>query len=678
MVPVSADLVRTKIKIALVAWWPLLFVCSLTADQPPNIVFILTDDHGVDAIEGEHWPNTLDVQTPTLATLASRGRVMVNARVDPWCSPTRAGVMTGRLAHRTGVSAVYTNHPHAPLIGMQSEERTIVEVLRDVGYDTIHVDKWQLGVGDQGARAQGFDQTIPRESFLDLDDSIDVGDEHVTRMVNKALKVVEDHTDPTRPYAVFFHASDPHIRTDPTGRDPLGWWRVDESLLPSGEMYYHEDRADDTKRDRYRALVEALDTELGRLLQAMGVIDANLRYRPESRTVVIFMGDNGTPGAVTDDPANAKGTLYDGGTRVPLFCFGENVPSDGRAITVPVSHVDLFETIADIAGASGEQRGSSVRDSLSVADLIGWAPPRTRRRFTVSAGELLFVQIFRAAITDGRYKVISDGGEAGLKPLDGDEFYDLVNDPLETTDISLEDMNIEQQRIYREMRDALADAWPFSVPEPVATLDIDVAATETRCINTDDIEFSDSLVVGHQIIAAGGPVASRDVTETRAFIRFDLSDLPRELASRGATIHDIVAARLVLSLESDVPVVVGGGNASVLHVRPMSLDWRDRALPFSDLEHGVGDPVVGEWEPAPHLFAAREDGFRVLPTPPGTPLSLGRHKALVDLVQTWAMRPETNRGVVLIGTDPSPDRTGDLRTRFQRQATLRLALRVDR
>ncbi|MFW5653483.1 MAG: sulfatase, partial [Planctomycetota bacterium] len=322
------------------------------SSSKPNLVIIVTDDQGIDAIEGTTWPNDLNVRTPTLATLADRGRIFTNARVNAACSPTRAAFMTGRSAFQTGVTGVIgfgQSEPNRDLVSLHHTERTIAEVLKDAGYYNVLIDKWHIGWSDTfgtNPQHQGFDEFYGYNAVRHLDDPVQVGDEHITRSVDRALDAIRNRPDPNQPYALFFWTIDPHKRVDGTGKEPLLWWKVRDELLPSGEDYYAPER--DNNLNRYRAVVEALDTELNRLLQGLNIINENLWYVESSNTVVIFTSDNGTPNEVSPNEGRAKHTLYEDGVRVPLFIFGENVPKDGRWIDRPVTTYDFFETIADI------------------------------------------------------------------------------------------------------------------------------------------------------------------------------------------------------------------------------------------------------------------------------------------------------------------------------------------
>lgn len=162
---------------------------SALAQNRPNLIFILTDDQGVDAIQ---WP--LDtghpsVQTPTMNALAAQGVSFASCRVNPNSSPMRACLMTGRSTLDTGVVGVIGRY--TPLAGMgnpcestpltgtaakvtnrlalQTQERTIAEVLQDMGYYTILIDKWHLGY-NEGVEPTPEDRgLLPTQQGLDVE-----------------------------------------------------------------------------------------------------------------------------------------------------------------------------------------------------------------------------------------------------------------------------------------------------------------------------------------------------------------------------------------------------------------------------------------------------------------------------------------------------------------------------
>lgn len=649
---------------AVMSTWVTCSATSALAAAPPNIIMILADDQGVDAIEGAAWSNELQCHTPNLAFLAAHGCSFSNARVNPLCSPSRAMILSGRGALQTGVTNVlHSNRPEYALFSLQGYERTIGEVLQDVGYYTLLIDKWHAGVtDDQLPLAQGFDVYRPKKKYLRLDDPIDVGDEHITRMVEYAIHDVNNRPDPNAPYCLFFWSADPHSRKDDSGREPLGWWRVDPALLPSGEQYYHKNPDKDTERDRYRAVVEAMDTELERMLFRLGVTTADGVYNPESNTVVFYLGDNGTPKQVAPRKSHAKGSLYEGGINVPLFVFGQNVPSDGRVVDRLISGLDLFDTIADIAGIPMEMRGEFPRQGMSFADEIGWSSQSLPwRQYTISSRSLSSPPESLVALADSRFKLICKGGNERPVQLRTDGFYDMQSDPREETNLVEVGMNSEQQVAYLEMRDAVMDYWNSAVSE-ATEIHADVPITDHYSINSLN-EKQTKLVVGHINPGQG------DAVEARSFVRFDFDQIDQYLPE-GKTMDDVVAARIILVFDSDslAPDETDTGEITAYVMRePWS--WKEKT--WDELVNGYRkDLPIGTVDLTPHIIPDIMEHSGV-PLPEGATISLGSSSTLLDVVRMWANDWTNNRGVVLIAS-PIDSIPGDQQVSFKNVAGLRL------
>lgn len=640
----------------------------------PNLVFILADDQGVDAIEGPAWSNELNCRTPRLAEMAAQGRTFANARANPNCSPTRAGILSGRNALRTGVMGVIRDVENGQKVAMQSHERTIAEVLRDSGYTTILVGKWHCGFGaDERQRAvdQGFDLYIDKDDFLHLDDPMQVGDEHISRMVDLTVEAF-DARDRSKPIALFFWTIDPHLRRDGRMREPFLWWRVHHDLLPSGEEYYKSNV--DSNRNRYRAVVEALDTEVSRMLFEMQVIDRDGLYRDGSNTVVVYMGDNGTPQPVAPDPLKSKKTLYEGGIHVPLFVFGEGVPNDGVISDRIVSHVDIFETFADIADVPGGLRGAAPRDSISFADQIGWAEDLgLGRQYAVSSLGAEVVTSTKVSIVDDRYKIIAPAGHSNYQEAAESEFYDLWNDPLEEHNLMEGTLTEDELTRYFNLRDAIMDEWPSAAFKPLSVdggysmYTVDIPVEDMLVIDSLNTRYIDTSVpIGHRL----GP--DQSWIETRMFLKFD----PKRHIPRNAEYEDLESAYvlLVFDKDSDAADASDTGNMT-LH--PMRFDWSDiipiwRRLEYAHFENAQ----LGSLDLPPHALVAPGGDLSAVPLPSGTPVAFNHNDDLRDLVVGWYEFPRTNFGIA-VKADPVTNKPGDQQVHLFRDAVLRLTFRRD-
>ncbi|MCC6908010.1 MAG: sulfatase-like hydrolase/transferase [Phycisphaerales bacterium] len=649
----------------------LLVAAGASFADRPNIIFILADDVGTEAIEGPHWDNALNCHTPNLAQWAANGRSFTSARSYPNCSPTRAALMSGREALRTGVVGVIwpeTTPSIRQALSLQPQETTLAEALRAESYNTILIDKWHLG-WDQGVgilpQEQGFDVFYHYEDTLLLDDPLEVGDEHISLSVDQAVDAVLHRARPDDPYALFFWSIDAHQREDPSGREPRPWWKTDERLLPSGERYYDND----TDRNRYRAVVEALDTELLRLLQELDVVDSRGRYRESSNTVVFFMGDNGTPPPVSVHGQRAKGSLYEPGIRVPLFVFGEDVSHDGRAEDRPVSASDLFETIADVADVSLGARGDAPRDSRSFADRIGYSPTGPARTLSMSFdGQPDDPSRSRVALTNGRYKLIARGGGPALAPLSTDEFYDLDADPDERDNLVRSGMNGSERAEYLAMRDQLVDYWPCAMSERLST-QVDIPVKDVMWIDEENNRGTSTLTLGTY-----HPEQS-DARESRVLIKFHIERL-ESLLPQGKSVDDIISAQIAFGFarESTEPDETDTG---VIRIYPMTGSWSSSGqTSWSDINEAFDSQTeLGLVDLPPHIIpnppGSKQFG---VPLTLGTPLSLGRSEALVNQVRSWHAGPSSNDGVVLIA-DVVPGLHGDQRVFLMNIAAIRVTLR---
>lgn len=645
------------------------------AQKSPNIIVILSDDQGIDAVQGANWPNLLNCKTPNLSALANQGRIFGNARVNPYCSPTRAGLLTGRSGLRTGVIGVISRQdgtiPDRDYVSLQTYETTIAEVLRDMGYYTIHIDKWHCGYNsDMGQRPeqQGFMVDHNRFDYLHLDDPDIVGDEHLTRMVNLAINEVNSRPDTDKPYALFFWTIEPHKKNVPDANG-FKWWRVDEALLPSGENYYHGNPKYDTEVDRYRAMVEALDTETGRMLNQLGVVDSNMNYKSNSNTVIMYLGDNGTPREVAPVPEHAKGTGYEGGIRVPFFVLGANVPDDGLILDRLVSHEDIFDTISDIVEAPDEIRGTAPRNGLSFADSIGWSSnPLPQREYTLSNAARVQVKDQYVVLADKRYKLFAQAGGSYLAPLENDEFYDLTVDQNETNNLVGKYMTREQAVNYILMRNRIVNYWNTAVGEPVEFM-VDIPVTDAMQIDSNDDYSYTKIKVGHNGLQNG-----QNAIEYRGLYRFNIAAID-SLIPYPYTFDNVVAAQIIIGFDKDT-LQIDNTDTGVITAHKMNINWHSKHVHWNDIKNAHDAPVLGLIDIAPYIITSPGAGKTLLaglPMPKGTPVSLTLNDNLLNMIEYWRANPQDNHGIVLTA-EPINNLAGDQSIIFMNVAAIRLSL----
>ena len=421
------------------------------AVAPPNIVVILVDDLGYGDLGSDvsGVGGRADHRTPRIAELARESRVFTNAySAAPNCAPSRASLQTGRYTPRHGVITVGSSArgkaEHRSLIPVENvqtlapDEITLPELLSSSGYSSVHLGKWHLG---DDPRTQGYDVNVggtlrghPKSYFAPyqnpaLEDGPE-GESLTTRLTGEAIEQISELEEP-----FFVHLAYYTVHTPLQG-------------APDRVAERQENKIGEQRRGalHYGAMVEGLDTQVGRLLDALEErgLDEN--------TVVVFTSDNGGYGPVTnrDVLRGFKGTLDEGGVRVPLFVRwpGKIAPGIDE---VPVHHVDLFPTFGSLAGLEGLEEAVEIDgvdlSARLLAPGLNAAPPIEREALfwhfpAYLQGRSDRFEHFRtkpgSAIRAGHWKLI----EFYEPRADGSpwfELYDLASDPLEANDRADED-----------------------------------------------------------------------------------------------------------------------------------------------------------------------------------------------------------------------------------------------
>ena len=438
------DLARRLSRPALgvLAWVAVPPVAHVAAQE--NVLLIVADDVGVDRVGcyAEH-PNP--GRTPNIDGLAARGVLFRNAWSSPLCSPTRAGLLTGRHAFRTGIGDV-VDYGSGAGQALPLAETTLPELL-DAGtadrWAHAAIGKWHLGTAPAGGPAHpllsGFAQhrgalgnlgtaAAPGDYFAYLkavDGQLTASRTYATTdAVNDALAAIDALSEPWLLYVCFNAAHQPYHAPP----DALQGYDLGPGAPPVQYM---------------KAMTEAMDTEIGRLLR--GVPASVMR-----RTTVVVVGDNGTDPDATTAPfskPHAKGTVYEGGVNVPLIVAGPRVQQPGSECQALVQTLDLFATVAEIAGvqpASVLPPGTPL-DSVSLLPYLAdpSQPSLRRHAFTETFapnGHGPYSHVERA-LRDDRYKLVRKvaqiAGPGGPEEHTVDALYDLLADPFEQDDLLL-------------------------------------------------------------------------------------------------------------------------------------------------------------------------------------------------------------------------------------------------
>lgn len=412
-----------------------LLATGVAAAEPeptkPNIVLILADDQG--------WADTgvrMDpglppsgnpvLRTPTLARLATEG--MCFSRVyapSPVCSPTRASLQTGvspaALRWTKAAPSVDPSEGHALLVPtslrhLPSDTTTIGELLRKAGYRTAHFGKWHCGGGGPGAH--GYDVSDGDTGNRDAEAFPAENPNDVFGMSRRAVQFIEEARRTEKPFFVQLSCYALHYP---------------ERALPETIAHYREAMPGRKEKQIQRAaMTENLDSGLEILLDALD------RLKVADSTYVIYTTDNGGGGGGGRQGRRrrqrlrlrgGKGSLYEGGIRVPFLVRGPTVPA-GKACDAPISLLDLLPTFAAWAGAL-ESVDESVEGVDVTALLLGETASVKRRR----SGLYFHFPHYQgatpqAALVDGDWKLIY-----GFEDRDS-VLFDLGRDLGETNDLS--------------------------------------------------------------------------------------------------------------------------------------------------------------------------------------------------------------------------------------------------
>lgn len=318
------------------------------AQAPPNVLIILVDDLGYGDV-GFH--GCTDIPTPNIDRLANSGiRCSAGYVSHPVCGPSRAGLMTGRYQQRFGFENNPAVVPNSLTTGIPVSESILPQIPRSVGYTTAAVGKWHLGAHPQlHPNSRGFDHFfgfiggglyyLPRQVLwteytlpLDRNGVNEVHTGHLTAaLANDAVQFISSHT--AAPWFMYLSMNAPHTPLEPTS-----------------EQLARVSNIADPLRQKYAGLIVGLDDAIGQ------VLDTLESTSQRENTLVIFLSDNGgnpsTSGASNAPLGGYKGTVYEGGVRVPFVFSWPARLTAGQVYDNPVSSLDIVPTIAAAIGAT--------------------------------------------------------------------------------------------------------------------------------------------------------------------------------------------------------------------------------------------------------------------------------------------------------------------------------------
>jgi len=455
----------------------LLLVSGLWAQAQPNVIVIFADDMGyADASSF----GASQIQTPNIDQMGTNGVTLTDFYVPhPICTPSRAALLTGRYAWRTGSQRVIFPGQN----GLDGNEVTIAEVLKRAGYSTACIGKWHLGdkPGDL-PRTQGFDYYygIPYSNDMDMGAQIALADDIVMRegitleelqngdynhprdggdfpplMRNEeAIEFPADQSTLTKRYT---EEALSYVESAHTNGEPFFLYMP--HTFPHVPLFTSADFTGVSAGGEYGDVIEEMDWSVGEILQKLDDLGIS------NNTLVIFTSDNGPWLSKGDQAGSAeplrggKFTLFDGGTRVPFVAQWPGQIPVGTLSNEPAMTIDLLPTIAQLADATDFLPDDRVIDGRNIWNLLTGNGARSWSQLYYSQNNQNNLQ----AIRKGVYKAHFNNSTTTVEQLydlsqDIDENNNLVNSQAAVAAELLADA----QAFKRQSEVALAGVMPYN------------------------------------------------------------------------------------------------------------------------------------------------------------------------------------------------------------------------
>ncbi len=388
----------------------LIFSCGPRKFEKPNIILIMADDLGYSDIG---CFGNEEIQTPSLDKMASEGLKFTDFHSNgAVCSPTRAALLTGRYQQRSGIEGVIYAKGETRQTGLDIEEMTIADYMKNSGYVTGIVGKWHLGYRiDFNPIYQGFDYfrgyvsgNVDYHSHVDgagipdwwhdLEKIEEKG--YVTDLITDySLEFIEKNKD--NPFFLYIAHEVPHY--------PFQGRNDKADRIPGRKFPAHGSRKD--KAGAYKEMIEVMDEGIGRILNRLDMLSLI------NNTLVIFCSDNGGLGEVANNGIlkGSKGSLWEGGQRVPAIAYWPKSIEQGTTTDEVVMSMDFFPTFVNLSKAKTKQDFKF--DGVDITRLLiedKSLPDRT----------LFWKYRNQKVARNGRWKLLIDKDTTHLYNLDAD------------------------------------------------------------------------------------------------------------------------------------------------------------------------------------------------------------------------------------------------------------------
>jgi arylsulfatase A-like enzyme len=418
------------------------------AAAKPNVLIVMTDDQGFGDLGAHGNPQ---IRTPNLDAFTKQSVWLKNFYVSPVCSPTRSSLLTGQYHYRTGIVDTYLGRSL-----MRPDVKTLPEMLAAAGYRTGLFGKWHLGDNyPLRPEDRGFQETLWSQGGGLAQPSDSPALDPKTAYFNPILKkngkeiktsgyctdVFTDAAlefmskDSEKPFFAYVAYNAPHgpLQVEEKLVEPFKKLDLGPNGFPKIGQPWAGAKIDTNATARLYAMIENIDSNFGRMMKLLD------EKRLSNDTLVIFLTDNGPDSArFNAGLRNRKGTVYEGGIRVPCYVRWPARIKDRAEVSIPLAHIDVTPTVLEAVEAKPVEDADGMSFLTNLLPSFPGSGEGRRLFFQWHRGDV--PEKYRAfAVRTGSFKLVqAQGSWDSTKWQPRYELFDLRSDPFEEKDLSEE------------------------------------------------------------------------------------------------------------------------------------------------------------------------------------------------------------------------------------------------